>query len=245
MLGWALTYWFYGNCQPYSSQVNDSLPLIPAKFLQLKDHFPETCIIKGSETSKMIALTFDDGPSNVTNKVLNILEANNVQATFFWLGKNLSQNQSIVRKAIAAGHQIGNHSWDHSNPINISPHELWSKQLSPTNATFDSLFGISPTLFRPPFGTTTPEQIQFINARGMKTVLWSITTLDWDLTQNTSEEILRRFKKHLHSGGIVLLHDVDFNNTHTEMLNALHDIIQYAKANDYNLVTIQELIKNK
>lgn len=223
----------------------DSLPLIPNRFFELSNIFPEYCFVKGSVTSKMIVLTFDDGPSFVTEKVLDILESHGAKATFFWLGENLSKHQAIVDRTIHAGHEIGNHSWDHTNPNQFSFEALWNQQILQTNKAFDSLFGISPTLFRPPFGSISQHQIQFLKDKNIKTVLWSMTSLDWDLTQNSSEEIITRFKTHLHPGAVVLFHDVDFQNTHEEMLAALVDIIIYVKANNYRLGTLSELINDK
>ena len=80
------------------SQQTDSLPLIPKYFLELETNSVGNCLVRGKSNRKVVALTFDDGPTNLSNKILDVLNKNRVKATFFWLGKNLADNREIIKK---------------------------------------------------------------------------------------------------------------------------------------------------
>ncbi|MFT7233305.1 MAG: peptidoglycan/xylan/chitin deacetylase (PgdA/CDA1 family) [Cyclobacteriaceae bacterium] len=217
--------------------------MIPDHFSILASNFPDYCVIHGSPDSKSIALTFDDGPSEVTEQVLDILEKYNSKATFFWQGQNLWKHQGLVKRAISSGHEFGNHSWSHLNGLPMETEKLWEEQVSPTTLVFDSLFGLDVNLYRPPFGAISADQVEFIGNKGMKVVLWSLSTFDWDIDRNSGSEIAERFKKNLHQGAIVLLHDVDFDHTSPEMLTGLEGIINFGQKHGYDFVTISEAIK--
>jgi beta-galactosidase len=165
-------------------------------------------IIRGNSNKKQVALTFDDGPSEITKNILAILKAYNVKATFFWQGKNLKAHQAIINQALKDGHQIENHSWNHENGHAASNEDLWENQVHKTNLEFQK-YGIpKPKYYRPPFGAITNQQINFLFNKNIKTALWSITTLDWDKSQNTEGKMFSKFKNELHKGAIVLLHDL-------------------------------------
>lgn len=86
-------------------------------------------LINGKGGSKIVALTFDDGPTSLSNKILDVLNKNNVKATFFWLGENLEANKEIIRKAKKSGHQIANHSWNHTNGYELNENLVWEQQV--------------------------------------------------------------------------------------------------------------------
>lgn len=218
----------------------DSLPLIPKLFLEHQTKSKGFCIVQGDTSKKQVALTFDDGPTNLSKEIIEILNKYDAKGTFFWLGKNLKEKKTIINQAKKGGHLIANHSWDHQNGWEISKEDLWHDQIEKTFKQLE-LNGVSnPKYYRPPFGAITQDQIDFLAKKGIKTVLWSITTMDWDKTQNSEEEMFHKFKDYLHNGAVVLLHDFDFGNSSAK-LKALEQILIYGKSIGYNFVTIDDI----
>ena len=218
----------------------DSLPLIPRHFFYQERVSNGYCLVKGNTNKKLVALTFDDGPTSLSNKILDVLNKNNVKATFFWLGKNLADNRKIIKKAKKYRHQIANHSWDHTNGWNLDENIVWEHQVAKTIEELKSVAGVQSQYYRPPFGGITQKQIDFLGSKGITTVLWSITTMDWDKTQNDGVDLENKFKSYLHPGAIVLLHDYDFGKSE-EMLVALEKMILYGKSQGYTFVTVEHI----
>jgi peptidoglycan/xylan/chitin deacetylase (PgdA/CDA1 family) len=216
-------------------------PIIPRQFLEFQNNSNGYCIVKGNATKKQIALTFDDGPTDLSIKIINILNKHNAKATFFWLGKNLEKKKEVIKLAIKSGHQIANHSWNHENGWQLSNEDLWSKQVEKSFKELE-MNGIGKSsYYRPPYGAITQDQIDFLAKKEVKTVLWSLTTMDWDKTQNKEGEMFKKFKLNLHNGAIVLLHDFDFGN-HTAKLKDLEQMIIYGKSKGYNFVTLEDIL---
>jgi peptidoglycan/xylan/chitin deacetylase (PgdA/CDA1 family) len=220
---------------------SDSLPLIPKHYLEFQNNSKGYCIVKGNTTKKQIALTFDDGPTDISFKIIQILNKHNVKATFFWLGKNLDQNKEVIKLAEYSGHQIANHSWDHENGWQLSNTELWSRQVEKSLKEFERTGLGKSSYYRPPYGAITQNQIDYLAAKNIKTILWSITTMDWDPNQNQEGEMFEKFKNHLHNGAIVLLHDFDFGNINAKIKD-LEQMIIYGKTKGYNFVNVQNVL---
>lgn len=218
----------------------DSLPLIPKYFLELETNSAGYCLVRGKSNRKVVALTFDDGPTDLSNKILDVLNRNSVKATFFWQGNNLAGNTKIIENAKKSGHQIANHSWDHTNGYNLDENWIWDQQVSKTNAALKTIAGVKTNFYRPPFGGITQKQIDFLASKGITTVLWSLTTMDWDKTQNDGIDLENKFASYLHPGAIVLMHDQDFGKSE-QMLVALEKMILYGKSNGYTFVTIEKI----
>lgn len=217
---------------------------LPGHFMTLSTSYPENCIYRGEDENQVVSLTFDDGPSEATSMILDLLDEYNVKATFFWQGSNLIKYPAIVNRAIKEGHELANHSWDHQNGNGMEPTNLWDDQIAPTFKIYDSLYNQKVQLYRPPFGVITKEQLGFLSKQSIKTVLWSISTLDWDVSSNSGIDIFQRFKSGLHPGAIVLLHDVDFNDSLTEKLHGIEKIIQHGKTEGYEFVTVTEQLNH-
>jgi peptidoglycan/xylan/chitin deacetylase (PgdA/CDA1 family) len=218
----------------------DSIPLIPKRFLEQEAASFGHCLVRGKTSRKVVALTFDDGPTNLSNRILDVLDKNGVKATFFWLGNNLAGNSDIIEKAKKNKHQIANHSWDHTNGYNLDENVIWEQQVIRTIQELKTVAGIRSNYYRPPFGGITQKQIDFLASKGITTVLWSLTTMDWDPTQNNGIDIENKFKYYLHPGAIVLMHDQDFGKSE-EMLIALEKMILYGKSQGYTFVTIENI----
>lgn len=228
----------------HSSQIIDSLPLIPNHFLDFQKKSQGFCIAKGDSTKKQIALTFDDGPTEVSKEIIKILDKYNAKATFFWVGERIKENPIIIEIASKSGHLIANHSWNHENGFSFSNELLWESQVEKTLHEF-SKYGITDVhYFRPPFGAITQNQIDFLATKNIKTVLWSITTMDWDPKQNADNQIFQKFKKNMHPGAIVLFHDFDYGNLNSK-LKVLEKILIYGTRKCYKFVAIDKMNLNK
>src|SRR5947208_11905350 len=122
-----------------------------------------------------IAMTFDDGPSaKLTPKLLDLLAARHIKATFFLIGQNVAENPDIVAREVREGHEIANHSWSHPNLAKMSDAGV-RDQLHKTEDAIRSASGNRPTLLRPPYGSITARQKKWINQEfGYKIVLWDV-----------------------------------------------------------------------
>lgn len=163
----------------------------------------------GSDHGQM-ALTFDDGPNDpYTQRLLDLLSQREAKATFFLIGKYVRQRPEIARAIHAAGHCIGNHTFNHPNLILVSAARL-RQELEDCRKALEDAIGASATLFRPPFGGRRPNVIRTARSLDLETVMWSVTGYDWNA--KTAEEIIAKVTRQVDSRGrrqseIILLHD--------------------------------------
>ena len=185
---------------------------------------------------KVIALTFDDGPSEkLTPKLLDILKERKIHATFFVVGQNAAEYPDILKRAVAEGHEIGNHSWSHPQLTRLSTAGVDS-QISKTNAAIKAAIGHDPVLMRPPYGATTPAlNRHYAQTYGMKVILWSVDPLDWKY--RNSARVEREILAQTGPGGIILSHDI-----HATTVAAMPDTIDALLAKGYKFVTVSELL---
>ena len=202
--------------------------------------FPGGYFLEGGNNEKLISLTFDDGPSAYTVQILDVLNRYDVPASFFWQGTNLKDYQELVKQAISAGHTVANHSWDHTNGMIYSPAELWQQQVVNTNAEFQTLFGITPRFYRPPYGEITDDQVSFLLDKGMKLLLWSIDSKDWDPSINSVSYIESQLINHQHEEVISLMHDAGGDRQNT--VDALSAIIEHYHGQGYRFVNVETLL---
>ncbi|MCC8066144.1 MAG: polysaccharide deacetylase family protein, partial [Clostridiales bacterium] len=179
---------------------------------------------------KMVALTYDDGPSNNTTTILNTLEKYDSVATFFVVGSRVSYYSSIVKRAYDMGCEIGNHTYDHATLTAISVSSIYS-QISRTNSAVKAITGVSPVVMRPPGGAYNST---VKSAVGMPLIYWSIDTRDW-ATQSASSTI-SSVLNNVKDGDIVLMHDL-----YSATAAASQTIIPTLVNRGYQLVTISEL----
>jgi len=183
-----------------------------------------------------IALTFDDGPhATLTPKLLDILKEKGVKATFFVLGQNAAANPEILQRAVAEGHEIGNHSWDHKAFPKAGGSGVAS-QLAQANSAIESATGKKPVLVRPPYGSTTATITKRLNKEyGLQVVMWDVDPLDWK--NRNSARVTSEILKNTKAGSIVLAHDI-----HPTTVAAMPATIDGLLANGFKLVTVSELI---
>ncbi|MDP5092069.1 MAG: polysaccharide deacetylase family protein [Polaribacter sp.] len=223
------------------NQKNDSLPLIPNQFLDFQKNSQGFCITKGDSTKKQIALTFDDGPTEVSKKIIKILDRYKAKGTFFWVGERIKENPSVIDIAQKNGHLIANHSWNHENGWTFSNEQLWQNQVEKCNTELSNYGVKNVRYFRPPFGAITQNQIDFLASKNIKTVLWSITTNDWDPKENKEGQLFEKFKNYIHNGAVVLMHDFDYSNLDAK-LKDLEKMLQYGIKNGYKFVTVETIL---
>ncbi|WP_445750073.1 polysaccharide deacetylase family protein [Polaribacter sp.] len=218
----------------------DSFPFIEKVFLEHQKNSNGFAIAYGNLSKKEIALTFDDGPTEVSKEIIKILNKYHAKGTFFWVGHRIKNNEKIIQFARKNGHLIANHSWNHENGFSFSNEFLWESQVEKTLNEF-SKYGITDVqYFRPPFGAITQNQIDFLATKNIKTVLWSITTNDWDPKENSDDLMFQKLKKNMHSGAIVLFHDFDYGNLDSK-LKDLEKILIYGIRKGYKFVTVANL----
>jgi peptidoglycan/xylan/chitin deacetylase (PgdA/CDA1 family) len=184
-----------------------------------------------------IAMTFDDGPSAaLTPKLLDILAAHHIKATFFVIGENVAEHPEIVARAAREGHEIGNHSWSHPNFAKMSD-EAVRRQLSRTDDAIKSATGNRPTLMRPPYGSITEREKRWIHDEfGYRIILWDVDPNDW---KRPGPAVVRnRIVKETQPGSIVLSHDI-----HPGTIEAMPSTFDELAAKGFKFVTVSELIR--
>jgi peptidoglycan/xylan/chitin deacetylase (PgdA/CDA1 family) len=183
-----------------------------------------------------IALTFDDGPSpQLTPKLLDLLAARHIKATFFVIGENVAAHPEIVARAVREGHEIGNHSWDHPILGRMSDAGV-RRELQKTDDAIREATGVRPTLLRPPYGSITARQKRWITQEfGYKIVLWDVDPLDW---KNPGPMVVcNRILKMTRPGSIVLSHDI-----HRGTIEAMPATLDQLEAKGFKFVTVSQLI---
>jgi peptidoglycan/xylan/chitin deacetylase (PgdA/CDA1 family) len=148
-------------------------------------------------------LTFDDGPGEITEPLLDLLARHRVQATFFVVGQSAGARPEVLARMVGEGHEVGNHSWDHARLPQVAVDEV-REQLIRTSAAIETATARKPRLFRPPYGQTTMKIRAIAAELGMQTMLWDVDTEDFRLpgAEAISGRILAARR-----GDVVLLHD--------------------------------------
>lgn len=165
-----------------------------------------------------VGLTFDDGPnSGTTNQLINALNQGDATATVFPTGQNAQANPSLMQAYKNAGLQIGNHSWDHPHLTSLGYSEIQS-QLSRTQTAIQQTAGVTPQLFRPPYGETNGTLKQVESSLGLTEIIWDADSQDWN---NASASQIRQAASQLRSGQVILMHDWPQNT-----IQALPGILQ-------------------
>src|SRR6266853_4567352 len=184
-----------------------------------------------------IALTFDDGPSaTLTPKLLDLLAAHHIKATFFVIGENVAEHPEIVARAAQEGHEIANHSWSHPNFGKMSDESV-RRQLQQTDDAIKSATGKRPTLLRPPYGSITAREKRWIHDEfGYGIILWDVDPNDW---KRPGPAVVRnRILKETQPGSIVLSHDI-----HPGTIEAMPSTFDALEAKGFKFVTVSELIR--
>lgn len=216
-------------------------------------------LVRGPANGKRIALTFDDGPSSpYTEQILNILHDYGVRATFFLCGKDVQQHPEITRRIHTEGHSLGNHTWSHPYLYFMSRSDI-AREIGQTQDAIQKATGHIPRLFRPPYGGRWFGLYPFLREREMRLVQWSVNGHDWEVN---TDSIIASVCAGLSPGAVILLHDgwqapggylhwrltrgsparaqEKLSESHPATVQALPAIIDYARANGFEFVPIED-----
>jgi peptidoglycan/xylan/chitin deacetylase (PgdA/CDA1 family) len=184
---------------------------------------------------KCVALTFDDGPSPYTDRLLEILRANNAQSTFFLIGNKVAANPAGAKRIADAGMEIGNHTWEHPNMTTIPPQDI-AAQFSKATEAIESATGRAPTLVRTAGGLTNDAVLAEAGRQGLADINWDVIPFDWANDSNlaaTRDLLMSQIKPN----SVVLLHD-----TYSSTVDLVYQFIPVLKANGYHLVTVSQML---
>lgn len=186
---------------------------------------------------KLIAITFDDGPSIYTNDVMDTFKKYDSSATFFVVGNRLSGNETTLKRMVKEGHEIGNHSWSHPQLTTLGSASL-SKELKNTSQKIKSITGKKPVVLRPPYGSCNTQVKQKAKDLDMAVINWSVDTLDWKTRNKTS--VANVIMNQADSGEIVLCHDLYYSTA-----ESMKTVVPQLVAKGYDLVTVTELLESE
>lgn len=199
------------------------------------NYFTKAYCSKPNSISKEIALTFDDGPHEMTEKVLDLLKQFNVKATFFCIGKQIENNPQLFKRIISEGHLVGNHSFSHSENFGFFSSQNVLDEILTTNKLVQQWSGLNMKLFRPPFGVTNPMIAKAISVTKHHVIGWNIRSLDTVYEEENT--IFERVKNKIKPGGIILLHD-----TSQKSVNVLERLLLFLKTENYSIVSVDKLL---
>lgn len=178
----------------------------------------------------VVAITFDDGPSQYTEEIIKTLKDNDCNATFFVLGNKVEAYQDVIKQSIKDGNEIGNHSYNHKWLSRLSTDEV-KEQIDKTQNILKETVGYTPTLLRPTYESVN-QRIR--KNTDLDIVLWTIDTKDWKI--KSSDRIVEKIVKSVSDGDIILMHDIFKRSS-----DALKKLIPILKEQGYQFVTISEL----
>lgn len=187
------------------------------------------------EKKRKIALTFDDGPHEMTEKVLDLLQKCNAKATFFCIGTQIEKHPEILKRIISEGHVVGNHTYSHSKSIGFFSTTQVLEEINKNDALFTLTIGRKIKLFRPPFGVTNPNIAKALSRTGHHVIGWNIRSLDTLIEDEN--KIFERIKKRVQPGGIILLHD-----TSLKTVAVLERLLLFLQSENYDMITIDTLL---
>lgn len=160
----------------------------------------------GREDTASVALTFDDGPSDDTEAILDVLTRQNLKATFFMVGRQVVRHPKVARRVVWEGHEVGNHSYSHPVYLYRSARETRG-QLKRTQEVINETTGVQPKLSRPPCGVRSPAYFKAAREMRLRTVQWSDAGFDWK--RISASAIAHNVLSRVRAGSIILLHDGD------------------------------------
>lgn len=193
----------------------------------------------GNTNEKVLYLTFDAGYENgCTAKILDTLKEKQVPAAFFLVGNYIRQSPDLVRRMVAEGHTVGNHTMHHYDMSRLSDKAAFSKELTDLEALYKETVGQElPKFYRPPQGIYSEENLKMAQELGYKTLFWSLAYVDWNNdAQPTREAAFAKLLPRTHNGAVVLLHST--SKTNAEILG---ELIDKWKAMGYRFGTLEEL----
>jgi peptidoglycan-N-acetylglucosamine deacetylase len=181
----------------------------------------------------MIALTFDDGPTNHTNQILEVLFKYNSAATFFVVGSRVNNYPHVMKRIVETGSEVANHTWSHPFLTRLSSSQIFN-EIESTNRVIHSAVGVTPTLIRPPYGAMNDDVVAAYPT--LQYIMWNVDTSDWN--HRNADVTTSIIKRYVSDGAIVLMHDLVPSTA-----QSMEVIIPYLVSRGYQLVTVSELLE--
>ncbi len=204
-------------------------------FIQWGYFFKSVCSAGNRE--KEIALSFDDGPaSSFTPAILDLLKEKQIEAVFFCIGKKIPGNEDMLKRIVAEGHIIGNHSYSHHPLFDLFGSEKMGDDLKLMNETMEAVTGLTPKFFRPPYGVTNPNLKKAVEKGGFISIGWSIRSLD--TVFRNENRLMQNVLRSLKPGAILLFHD-----TSKATVNILANLIDGIHESGYRIVRLDKMLK--
>ncbi len=196
-----------------------------------------TSLHKSFNTNKkQIAITFDDGPNpEFTKKTLDLLKQFDAQATFFCIGRNIEKHPEILKEVFRNGHEIGNHSYIHSNEYGFFSTDKIKQDIAKNATLIKEAIGKTPLLFRPPFGVTNPKIARAIISLKLTSIGWSVRS--YDTQAKSAKKILEKILPKIKNGDLLLLHD-----TSNLSIEVLEQLLLFLREKKIKAVTVGELL---
>jgi peptidoglycan/xylan/chitin deacetylase (PgdA/CDA1 family) len=181
-------------------------------------------------------MTFDDGPNaTLTPKLLDLLAAHHMKATFFVVGENAAEHPDILKRAAREGHEIANHSWSHPNFGKMGDEGV-RRELQKTDDAIKAAIGTRPTLLRPPYGSITARQKTWIHETfGYRIIIWDVDPLDWK--RPGPSVVTHRIVSEARPGSIILAHDI-----HPATIEAMPATFDQLEEKGFKFLTVSELL---
>jgi peptidoglycan/xylan/chitin deacetylase (PgdA/CDA1 family) len=184
---------------------------------------------------KCVALTFDDGPSPYTDRLLQVLTDDDAHATFFLIGNKVAANPAGAKRIADAGMEIGSHTWEHPNMTTIPPEEI-PAQFSRANDAIEAATGRRPTLVRTAGGLVDDRVLAEAGRQGLADVNWDVIPFDWANDGNT-DATRALLMSQIKPNSVVLFHD-----TYSSTVDLVYQFLPVLRANGYHVVTVSQML---
>ncbi|MBV9464384.1 MAG: polysaccharide deacetylase family protein [Verrucomicrobiae bacterium] len=214
----------------------ESVPALPTEPEDIRPHgvVKDRAIHHGPANVPAVALTFDDGPNRTyTPRILDILKQYNVKATFFVIGDEVRQHPEVLKRIVAEGHEIGNHTYHHPQLSKLSPERVRA-EIQDTQDEIEKVLGFRPRIMRPPYGAYAQRDWPIFDELGVNVVIWSVDTMDW---KRKGDYIVHTVERDTRAGSIILCHD-----RKAETVRVLPQILDDILARGLKPVTVSELV---
>lgn len=228
----------------FSSRINSFIIICALSAFVFANTFSadgSTAVYHHDNSSKKIALTFDDGPHyKYTAEILDILNEYDAKATFFVVGELAERYPELILRELAEGHEVGNHTWSHPKMANLTSEQLKNEILR-TELLLNETADYRPKLFRPPEGSFQKSVEALAESNDYTLILWTVDTRDWAHTP--AEQIVQTVLSETKSGSIILCHDFIGRDSPTP--NAIREFIPELKKRGFEFVTVSELLESE
>ncbi|WP_245641748.1 polysaccharide deacetylase family protein [Nonomuraea candida] len=208
------------------------MTLAPAPAFAAPKEEPVDC-----EQVKCIALTFDDGPSKYAGTLLDTLKKHDAKATFFLEGQYVKSRPQYVKRMVAEGHELGNHSYSHPD-FTKSDAATIKSEIQKTQDAVKKAAGVEPRLLRPPYGLADLQVSDIAAEFGMPIILWTAGSKDW--STKDVDAIQKQTLAVAEPNGIILMHDWV-----KQTVDGMASLIKTLKNKGYHLVTVSDVIKSQ